>query len=87
VVNHRTLQQSFIGPSPVHDLELALGQYQLYRSLLELSAPDRALHLAVSESVYTSFLSRPAVQLVLRRSQMAVLVVDAIKQEVVSWIS
>jgi hypothetical protein len=32
--------KSFIGRSPIHDLEIALGQYDIYRSFLELVEPD-----------------------------------------------
>ena len=31
--------KSFLGTSPIHDLELALGQFLLYRSILESRRP------------------------------------------------
>jgi hypothetical protein len=79
--------KSFLGPSLVHDLELALGQYQLYRAYLEQLAPDRGLYLAVSLAAYERFFTRPAIQLVLNRFQVALLVVDVDKQEVALWTS
>src|SRR5581483_3885529 len=39
--------KSFLGTSPMHDLELALGQFLLYRSVLEEQEPDRKLFLAI----------------------------------------
>jgi len=79
--------KSFGGPSPVYDLEVAIGQYQLYRTLLELTAHECELFLAVSSTAYANFLSRPAVRLVLRRLQISLLVVNVRKQEVESWIT
>ena len=39
--------KSFLGDSPMRDLELALGQFLLYRSILEEQEFDRALFLAI----------------------------------------
>src|SRR5437016_3450439 len=39
--------QSFLTPSVVHDLEVAVGQYEIYRALLGEQDPDRVLWLAV----------------------------------------
>src|SRR5207247_10794285 len=42
--------KSFLGASPMHDLELALGQFLLYRSILEEQEPDRGSLLAIPGS-------------------------------------
>src|SRR5262249_9114029 len=39
--------QSFLNPSPVRDLQEAVGQYEIYRALLTRTHPDRRLYLAV----------------------------------------
>ena len=44
--------KSFLGRSPIHDLEIALGQYVLYRTFLKAIAPQYGLYLAVSAQVY-----------------------------------
>ena len=36
--------KSFITPSPIHDLEQALGQFLLYSKILEQKEPDRILY-------------------------------------------
>src|SRR6266516_5565524 len=41
--------KSFLSASQIHDLELALGQFLLYRSILEEQEPDRVLFLAIPE--------------------------------------
>jgi hypothetical protein len=40
--------KSFLGPSEVRDLEVAIGRYMLYRSLLTRAERDRVLYLAVA---------------------------------------
>lgn len=77
--------KSFLGASPIHDLELALGQYQLYRTLLELMGVRRELFLAVPVTAHSGIFARPAIREVLDRSGVALLVVDPETREVVTW--
>ena len=35
--------QSFLNPSPVRDLQEAVGQYEIYRTVLEQTEPERRL--------------------------------------------
>src|SRR5437660_1477839 len=49
--------QSFTGPSPVADLQQALGQFTMYRLILAEQQPDRALFLAIPVAVYDGILS------------------------------
>ena len=53
--------KSFLGPSLVHDFELALGQYKLYHRLLKIIEPERQLYLAISDTVYSDFFAGEAV--------------------------
>ena len=46
--------KSFVGRSDVRDLEQALGQYILYRQVLNEMQSDRTLYLAVSEEIFNS---------------------------------
>jgi hypothetical protein len=78
--------KSFLGPSPMHDLQLTPGQYQLYRGPLELTAPDRSLYLAVPDTVYNDFLVRNVVQLILQRYNLSLMVVNPRVEEIVQWI-
>src|SRR5206468_10147810 len=43
--------KSFVGPSIVDDMEKALGQYLIYRSILRRRQSDRELYLAVPHSL------------------------------------
>jgi len=78
--------KSFLSPSPVQDFKLALGQYVLYLGLLEIAEPDRKLYLAVDQLVFTEFLEQEAIQMIRRRYQVAVVVVNVANEEVVQWI-
>src|SRR3954451_8544132 len=49
--------QSFLSPSPVRDLEEAVGQYEIYRAILEETDPDRELYLAAPVRIHESLLS------------------------------
>ncbi|MFS8118912.1 MAG: XisH family protein, partial [Microcoleus sp.] len=46
--------KSFVGRSDVKDLEQALGQYILYRQVLNEMQINRNLYLAISEEVFNS---------------------------------
>jgi hypothetical protein len=78
--------KSFISPSRTQDFKLALGPYNLYLGLLEVTAPDRKLYLAVSDHIYSRYFRQKAIQLIVERYQLALLVVNLEKEEVVTWI-
>ena len=44
--------KSFLKPSPIRDLEEAVGQYGVYQSILTEIAPERMLYLAVPKRSY-----------------------------------
>ena len=79
--------KSFLSPSPIHDLKLALGQYSLYLGFLELVDPERKLYVAVNEKVYASLFSQKAIQVIVQRYQMPILVVNVDTEEIVTWTS
>ena len=77
--------KSFAGQSLVYNLEVALGQYMLYRALLGLEGEDRDVYLAVPRETYDDFLSGPAIRVVLQQFGVAMVVVDVAQEEVVTW--
>jgi hypothetical protein len=79
--------QTFPSLSPVTDLQDAIGQYILYRSVLSRQQPDRPVFLAVPLKVYDGILSEPLGQMVLIDLNVRVLVFDPDKREVAQWIS
>jgi hypothetical protein len=59
--------KSFLGASKVEDLEMAVGQYNVYRDVLAEVQPDRLLYLAVSRRVDRSILSSQFGRLIVER--------------------
>lgn len=59
--------KSFIGTSKIQDLKEALGQYDIYRYLLEETAPDRKLYIAISKVAYKTFFTQDVAQLILNK--------------------
>jgi XisH protein len=78
--------KSFLDPSPINDLEKALGQYKLYSQILEDIEPDRMLYLAVGSVVFEDFFSEPICQLVIRKNNLNIIVFEPINQEIIQWI-
>jgi hypothetical protein len=78
--------KSFVGPSPIHDFEEALGQFLLYFSLLKRVDKERKLYLAISEVTNDSLFSREGIRAVLDDYSIPRVVVRIAEEEVVSWI-
>ncbi|MEM6612450.1 MAG: element excision factor XisH family protein, partial [Cyanobacteria bacterium P01_C01_bin.72] len=62
--------KSFLSPSPIKDLEGALGQYVLYQSILQSTDAERILYLAVREEVYNDLFAEPIGQLLLNNQRL-----------------
>lgn len=79
--------QSFLNPSPVRDLQEAVGQFGVYRAVLAEIEPDRSLYLAVPHRVYETILSERFGQLIIDRLRLQILVFDNRQKKVIQWIS
>lgn len=79
--------KSFINPSPVNDLENALGQYILYAKILEEQQPERVIYLAIPVNVFRDIFAEPIGQLLLRTTDLRLLVFDPRKELIVEWTS
>jgi hypothetical protein len=78
--------KSFIGPSDVHDLEEAVGQYVLYSSVMELTEPERVLYLAIRRETWKEVFSDSLGKLVTEKQHLHLLVFDDEQEEIVQWI-
>ena len=76
----------FQGASDIRDLEMALGQYVFYRSLLARFEPDRKLFLAVPYSVFVSTLDEPIARPVLEDVAVACIAFDPRLEVIVKWL-
>jgi hypothetical protein len=79
--------KSVTDASAIHAFEEALGQYQFYRYLIALTGSGHEVYLAVSEDVYHSILERDGLREIVALSQMAILVVNIARAEIVRWIA
>lgn len=77
--------KTFQGSSDIRDLEIALGQYVFYRSLLARFEPERTLFLAVPHSVFVSTLDEPIARPVLEDVAVALIAFDPHQEEIVTW--
>jgi hypothetical protein len=78
--------KSFLGNSEVADLENALGQYILYRDILEESESDRLIYLAISTDVHEDLFQEPIGQLLLRRQRLRLIIFEPERGVIVQWI-
>jgi XisH protein len=77
--------KSFVGASLVDDMEKALGQYLIYRSILQRRQPDRELFLAVPGSIAKLF-DEPLGQLLLEDYDLRVVIFHTKKKEIIRWL-
>ena len=68
-------------------MELALGQYILYLSFLEMVEPDRKLYVAITDAIYDNIFGRKSIQLLVQRNKVPLIVVNLAREEVVTWIN
>jgi hypothetical protein len=78
--------KSFVGRSPVNDFRDALGQYDLYRMILEDVDPGRKLYVAMSEETYATLFATRAVERLLAKRPIPLVIVRISSEEVVQWI-
>jgi hypothetical protein len=78
--------KTFGGPSRLADLEQALGQFALYRTILKRVSPERILFLAIADDVFEDFFVQEAVQAVVKDQSLKLLVFSPQLEEVIQWI-
>jgi XisH protein len=77
--------KSFVGRSRMYDFHGALGQYIVYRNLIQLTEPEYTLYLAIDEDIYGNFFQRKSVQAVAQQNQLLLIVVDMEKEKILQW--
>lgn len=78
--------KSFLSPSPVRDLEEAVGQYAVYRSVMAQVDPDRVLYLAVPRRTFEGIFAERIGQAVLASEALRIVVFDENNEKVVRWL-
>ena len=58
----------------------------MYFDYLNLTTPEYELYLGISELVYNDFFLQRAIQVLIQRRRLRLVIVDLDTEEVVSWI-
>jgi XisH protein len=78
--------KSFLGASFTQNLEQAIGQYVIYRDILEETGSDHQLYLAVPQSTYEKGFQRSLAVMTIRRNRVKQVIVDVQREVIVQWI-
>ena len=78
--------KSFVGDSVVDDLEKALGQYMLYRVVMQEREPQRLLYLAVPQRVLREVFEEPLGMLLLKNQLLRVVGFNVQTEVITQWI-
>lgn len=80
--------KSFISPSLIQDFEKALGQYILYRNLIQLAQDEyQEIYLAIKDGIYETFFQRKSIRAIIQLNQLSLVVVNMEEEEIVKWIN
>lgn len=77
--------KGFAGPSPIADLQEAIGQYLLYRSWLTRTDPDRELYLAIDLTAASGVFDDLPAQVLVDDYAIKLLVVDIAHERIEAW--
>ncbi|MEB3219766.1 MAG: XisH family protein [Nostocales cyanobacterium 94392] len=77
--------KSFISPSLMKDFQNALGQYILYRDLLQLGNKDYEIYLAVRDTIFDTFFQRTSIQAVIKLHRIKIIIFNNEREEITLW--
>lgn len=69
----------------MHEFETALGQYLIYQTFLSITHPEYQVYLAIAREIYESFFSQLAIQIILQKYQVLLLIVDIEQEVIIQW--
>jgi len=79
--------KTFGGTSEMNELENAIGQYMVYRSVIARIEPDRMLYLAIHQDVFLDIFEEPLGQILLEDYRIPLIIFDFRTKEIVKWIT
>ncbi|MCU0542650.1 MAG: XisH family protein [Oscillatoriaceae cyanobacterium Prado104] len=79
--------KSFLGRSFITDLQATIGQYIMYKEVVEERNLDFKLYLAIPANLYRNNFQTPLAQLMLQKTQVNLLVFDPIQEVIEQWIN
>lgn len=78
--------KSFLGHSNIRDLQQAIGQYVMYKQILDETEHDRLLYLAITEEVFNLVFKIELGELLLRNNLLRLIVCDKQQEVITQWI-
>jgi len=78
--------KSFIGRSTIQDMENAVGQFMVYRVLLQQTEPTRHLFIGISHITFETVFQSKAIQKLVNELSLSLLIVNIETEEVELWI-
>jgi len=78
--------KSFVGASKVDDLEMAVGQYNVYRDVLAEIDADRIMYLAIPSRIEKDVFSSPLGRLISERQHLMLIVFDEKEKRELVWL-
>ena len=78
--------KSFASQSEIYDLEHAIGQFVLYRVLMQNPLPNSKLFLAMPEIAFQSLFEDAIGLRIIEHVQLKILTVDFNRAEIVRWV-
>ena len=78
--------KTFRNPSPIADLEQAIGQYSLYEDILQLLDAERTLYPAIPEEAFAQIFSERIGQLELKKRIKRAFIFSPTKEEIIQWL-
>ncbi len=79
--------KSFVGASGMVNLEKALGQYLIYRDVLQAQNSTRKLYLALPEVAQADIFDEPLGQLLTDKYSLSLIIFDIEKEVITQWIN
>lgn len=77
----------FGSSSQITELERAVGQYSIYRSILRRNDPERVLYLAIADDIFRDFFQKPAIEDIVADHEIDLLIFDPLEEVIVQWIT
>ncbi len=71
----------------MYDFHNAVGQYIVYRDLIELTEPDYTLYLAINDLTHDNFFQRTSIQAIVNRNHLKIVVIDVERETIKQWIN
>ncbi|MEB3174771.1 MAG: element excision factor XisH family protein [Cyanobacteriota bacterium] len=79
--------KSFVSPSEIRDLEVALGQYILYQNVLNRIDSERILYLAIRDASFLKIFDQEVGQILLENQVLKLFTFNPNLEIITRWIA